>query len=109
MIFIIIIIIYYLIREIAQIVDTIGKGNMLHYDLWNIVDFLRIVTIACSIYAFWTIDDLNDINGNKAESIRELIIVTVLSLSLAIFKELKNLFINFAKFVNSLEQMWKKL
>ena len=55
-----ILVIYFSFREIVQIAHTIGKGNMLHYDLWNIVDFLRIVTVSFSIYDFFTITNLED-------------------------------------------------
>ena len=121
------IVICYLFREIVQIVHTIGKGNRRHYDFWNFIDFLRIFTISSSIYFFFTRDGLKDIDDDREEndglrdidddreendgedSIRELILVTVLSLTLAVFKELKILFLNFAKFVNSIEQICKSL
>ena len=109
-----ILVIYFSFREIVQIAHTIGKGNMLHYDLWNIVDFLRIVTVSFSIYDFFTITNLEDIDDDSSSilgfmTIHELIVITVVSMSLAVFKELKNLFLNFAKFVNSVEQVCKRL
>ena len=111
--------IYFSFREIIQIADTISKGSMLHYDLWNIVDFLRILTVAFSIYLFCTItrDDYgtDDKSGDNTKEVLvymsgdEHIFVTIISLSLAVFKELKIMFLNFAKFVHSVEQISKNL
>ena len=111
--------IYFSFREIVQIADTISKGNMLHYDLWNIVDFLRILTVTFSIYLFYTItrDDYgtDDKSGDNTKEVLvymsgdEHIFVTIVSLSLAVFKELKIMFLNFAKFVHSVEQISKNL
>ena len=116
--------IYYSFREIIQIADTISKGSMLHYDLWNIVDFLRILTVTISIYHFFTIDDYdtkedkNETNDNSGGFTKEvfaylsgdeLFIAGIISLSLAVFKELKIMFLNFAKFVHSVEQISKNL
>merc|ERR1719215_736121 len=111
--------IYFSFREIIQIADTISKGSMLHYDLWNIVDFLRILTVTFSIYLFFTItrDDYgtDDKSGDNTKEVLvymsgdEHIFVTIISLSLAVFKELKIMFLNFAKFVHSVEQISKNL
>ena len=118
--------IYFSFREIIQIADTISKGSMLHYDLWNIVDFLRILTVAFSIYLFFTItrddydtkEDGNNSNDNSGGFTKEvfaylsgdeLFIAGIISLSLAVFKELKIMFLNFAKFVHSVEQISKNL
>ena len=70
--------IYFSFREIIQIADTISKGSMLHYDLWNIVDFLRILTVTISISHFFTIDDYdtkedeNDSNDNSGGFTKEV-------------------------------------
>ena len=102
-----VIVFYYTFREVSQIYDLYqsGKLNFDHYNAWNIVDILRIMLVAFSCILFTS---LNQATFGVATIIdpdgllKTIVIFTTTILWISVLNLLKNIFLTFAMFVQSL-------